>query len=992
MHGVARVGALVFSQIVLVLLLFPAVAQAQSAFSGLVRDTSGAVLPGVTVEASSDVLIEKTRSAVTDGEGRYSIVDLRPGTYTVVFTLPGFNTLRRDGLELPTNFNMQINADLRVGSLEESITVTGDAPVVDVASTQRTQVLNRDLLDSLPSARNYSGLAALMPGVRMSNTDVGGNQQMEQIYMTVRGSRQTDTTVQVDGLQLNSLMNDGQVQAYYSDAANAEVSYQTSGAGADVSGGGVRINMIPKEGGNRISGSAFAGGTNGAWQSNNVGPELQARGLTVGEKVDHISDYNFAIGGPFKQDKLWYFTTFRRIATNELVANNFFKSGEQGMEDQWIYNALLRLTWQMTPKNKITAYYDRYPKFKGHEMGALTDPETAAARRDWRHAIYYTGSVKYTSTVTSRLLLEMGYSTNIEYLYIGYQPGIQKERGSAEWFSQIGKSEVGAPGVALNPGQPFRYANWNGRVTPANGIDPKKYVISTMASYVTGSHNFKTGFQWGFGSYVLEYDINGDLVQLYRNGLPSQVRIYNTPIRSEEFLNGDIGMFAQDSWTVNRLTVNAGLRVERFVGQISDQEVAAGRFVAARTFSKTSCMPCWWDYAPRFGVSYDLFGNAKTALKGTINKYLAGQTLSYAQRYNPLRLQSDTRDWTDRNGDDIAQEIEIGPSNNLSFGLPVFATRPGPDGLDREYDVETSLAVQHEVARGLSVTGSWFRRSTYNQRRIDNQLVSTADYFPVDIVSPLDGQVLTVYNLNPSKRGQLDRIDVNSTDGDKRSRTYNGFEVGINGRLHGATFFGGWNAEQLVNVQCDAVDNPNFYDPRGATESYANLASNTVALHKWCDQSALGMPYRHGAKLAGSYTLPFDIQVNAAFQSYAGPERGTVWEITTATRYLAGCPGPCRVGELVIPNLVTAPDTPTSIRVALLPPGTNFYGRMNQLDLGFRKLFRFGRYQYSGQVDIFNFTNSDYVKSETLIYGNALGRPTANLQPRTLRLAVQMRF
>ena len=275
-------------------MLTAAPASAQSAFSGIVRDTSGAVLPGVTVEASSPVLIEKTRAAVTDGEGRYSIVDLRPGTYLVVFSLTGFNTLRRDGLELPANFTMTINADLRVGSLEESITVTGDAPVVDVQSTQRTQVLNRELLDALPTARNYSGLAALMPGVRMSNTDVGGNQQMEQIYMTVHGSRQTDVTVQVDGLQMNSLMNDGQVQAYFSDAGNAEITYQTSGVGAEVSGGGVRINMIPKEGGNRFSGSAFAGGTNGSWQSNNVTDELKAKGLVSGDRVDHISDYNYA--------------------------------------------------------------------------------------------------------------------------------------------------------------------------------------------------------------------------------------------------------------------------------------------------------------------------------------------------------------------------------------------------------------------------------------------------------------------------------------------------------------------------------------------------------------------------------------------------------------------------------------------------------------------------------------------------------------------------
>ena len=226
---------------------------------------------------------------------------------------------------------MTINADLRVGALEESITVTGDAPVVDVQSTQRTTVLNRDLLDSLPTARNYSGLAALMPGVRMSNTDVGGNQQMEQIYMTVHGSRQTDTTVQVDGMQLNSLMSDGQVQAYYSDAANAEVSYQTSGVGADVSGGGVRINMIPKEGGNRVSGSVFAGGTNGDWQSDNVTQELQRprprerrpRRPHLGlQLLDRRSDQEGPVCGTSRPS--------RRIATNEIVGEQLLHGWPAG--------------------------------------------------------------------------------------------------------------------------------------------------------------------------------------------------------------------------------------------------------------------------------------------------------------------------------------------------------------------------------------------------------------------------------------------------------------------------------------------------------------------------------------------------------------------------------------------------------------------------------------------------------------------------------------
>src|SRR5262245_15592443 len=351
MYGVVTRSACVFRVLAVCLFLMaPAAALAQSAISGTARDSSGAVLPGVTVEASSSVLLEKVRTVITDSEGRYSIVDLRPGPYGVVFTMDDFSVLRREGIELPANFTMTINGELRVGALEESVTVTGASPVVDVQSTQRTHVLTRDLLDSLPSARNYSGLAALMPGVRMSNTDVGGNQQMEQIYMRVHGSRQTDTTVQVDGMQLNSLMNDGQVQAYDSDASNADMSYQTSGVGAEVSGGGLRINMIPKEGGNRVSGSFFAGGTRESWQGDNVTDDLRARGVQSGDTVQHVSDYNFSVGGPIKQDKLWYFTTVRRIATNEVVANSFTPDGRPGIEDQWIYNILGRLTYQVDQK------------------------------------------------------------------------------------------------------------------------------------------------------------------------------------------------------------------------------------------------------------------------------------------------------------------------------------------------------------------------------------------------------------------------------------------------------------------------------------------------------------------------------------------------------------------------------------------------------------------------------------------------------------------
>ncbi|MGE3508916.1 MAG: carboxypeptidase regulatory-like domain-containing protein [Vicinamibacterales bacterium] len=957
---------------------------AQSAISGLVRDTSGAVMPGVTVDAASPVLIEKVRSVVSDDQGRYTIIDLRPGTYTVTFTLPGFNTYVQEGLELPANFTATVNAEMRVGALEESVTVTGAAPVLDVQNTQRQVVLNRELMDAVPSARNYSGLASLMPGVRMSNTDVGGNQQMEQIYMTVNGSRQTDTTVQVDGMSLNSLMNDGQVQAYFSDAAMAEVTYQTSGVTADISTGGVRINMIPKDGGNVFSGQAFVGGTDGDWQANNVTDELRSRGLGRGSRVAKIQDINFGVGGPIKKDKLWFFASWRRIATDSVIPGSYFAStGEvgTGIEDQWIQNQMVRLTWQINQKNKFSIYHDRYPKFKGHEVTAsIVEWDTAAGRRDPEHALYYTGQAKWTSTLSNKLLLEAGYSTNVEYLFIGYQPGVQKERNTPDWFTTIGKQDL----ITLRA--------YDGRPGPANGIDPKAYNVNTILSYVTGSHALKTGFNWTFGDYVLEYDINGDLVQLYRNGVPDSVRVYNTPVRANEYLNANLGMFVQDAWTVNRMTLNMGVRLERFVGQIKNQEIGEGRFAPARTFNEVTGLPSWFDVSPRLGVSYDLFGTGRTALKATFGRYMAGQTTSFPARYNPLQLQSDTRSWRDLNGDNIAQNNEIGPSNNAAFGLPVQTVRPDPD-IKREYDLEYTAQVQHEVIQGLSLSFGYYRRGTHNQRVTRNRGWSDSDYTVVNVVSPLDGTVIPVYNLNPALRGNVDRIDENSTNSDLRRRSYNGFQTGFNARVAGFQFFGGWTMDRIVDVRCDAIESN---QGRYAGTAAIGASNQPQPDFHWCDQSQLDMPFLHEFKVAGSYTLPwYGIQTNIALQSYNGQPLFTRWNIGQATRYAANCVGPCRPGELVVPNL-----TLPNYVVDLVAPGQRFYDRQNQIDMGFRKVFRVGRYQVSGQVDLFNIINSSYVKSQNITYAvqsptasfNTFGQPLDILQPRTVRLAAQLKF
>jgi len=270
--------------------MLPAAAHAQSAIVGVAKDTSGAVLPGVTVEAASDALIEKTRSVVTDGSGQYRIVDLRPGTYSVTFTLEGFQSFKRDALELPAQFTMTINADMKVGALEETLTVTGDSPTVDVQTAVHTQVLNREAIDAIPTGRTIQGMGQLIVGVSLNLPDTGGARAMQQTYMTTHGMTSANNTVMVDGMIVNGLQSDGSVQSYFNDAMNQEVSYQTSGIGAETSAGGVRLNMIPREGGNRWNGDFKSAYRPHSWQTTNLTPEYEAQNLKTGNGIDRIID------------------------------------------------------------------------------------------------------------------------------------------------------------------------------------------------------------------------------------------------------------------------------------------------------------------------------------------------------------------------------------------------------------------------------------------------------------------------------------------------------------------------------------------------------------------------------------------------------------------------------------------------------------------------------------------------------------------------------
>src|SRR5436309_6945856 len=308
-------------------LAVPGLARAQSAFAGVVKDTTGAVLPGVTVEAASPALIEQARTATTDSNGAYRIENLRPGVYVLTFTLPGFATVKKEGVELASNFTSTINADMRVGAVEETVTVAGESPVVDVQSNTKAQVLSRDVLDAVPSAHTIQSVGQLVVGVTLTAPDVGGSQAMQQTYFTVHGLGAAQTSVLIDGMIVNGLQGDGAIQSYLNEGANQEMVYQTGGGNVDSPTGGVKINLIPKEGGNRFSGSLFEGYETKSLQASNGNDFLYSHGVTSLDQIGAYSDTDVTQGGPIQKDKLWFFGSGRLFTVNKPIASTINSDG-----------------------------------------------------------------------------------------------------------------------------------------------------------------------------------------------------------------------------------------------------------------------------------------------------------------------------------------------------------------------------------------------------------------------------------------------------------------------------------------------------------------------------------------------------------------------------------------------------------------------------------------------------------------------------------------
>ena len=939
--------------------LVPATSSAQAAITGVVRDTSGAVIPGVLVEASSPALIERTRSVVTDSAGQYRIVDLSPGTYEVAFTLAGFKSVRRGNIVLEGSFTASVNTELQVGLVEETLTVTAESPVVDVVNNMAAFVANRDVLDSIPVAiRNTPARALLIPGTTVVPNVLG------QYNMRVHGSDTGDLQIAIDGMRVNNLCGSGQFSGFYmNDASVQEVTYTTGAESAEMQAGGLRINSIPKDGGNTFSGTFFAYGQGSSLQADNRSDAVKPFITTAKTAYDY--QFNPSFGGPLKKDVLWFYFTYKYANNKVFVPSSKFADGSQAFRNSMgNYSAVGRLTWAASSRDKVRFYLEK--QFNGEFYnGFNTLPTTTPEASTDAFGDGWVPQLKWTRAQSNRLLFDAG----ISYYHQPYEQNYRETVGPRD-LAHLETTTNFLSVAAGNTIPPYKSMTRN-------------YSTAASASYVTGTHAIKTGMTMGWGTNSRAFTSHAEINSLvFAQGAPIAVAVANTPADARQKVNADFGLYIQDAWTRKRLTLNYGGRFDHFNAEVPAQSAAAGPWIAARNFPAIKDVPNWNDWSVRLAGAYDLFGTGKTALKLNAGKYVASQAAGFAANFNGMTYSTQTRGWldADRNGSifDAAGNIQFAEVIGGTSNFGQITSRPDPD-LARGYNWEYSASVQHELVPRLSVTAGYYRRQFYNLQVIDNQNVAASEWNPYTIATPTDtrlptsGQPIQMFNLNANKVGTA--TDTLYTFTNANSTTYNGFEVSANARFSKLLMFGGLTTDRRAVTSCDGNTNSNGLPNVTAGTS---ARDNPNAL-RFCDAIP---PFRTTVKVSGAYTLPYDFQLSGTFLAIPGDSINANYAVNATI-----------AGRTVIASTAGA----TTLNVNLIQPNTVFLDYRKQLDMRIGRMFRFANYRIQGFADIFNVLNAGTVIRVNETYGsvpasNAWMRPLQILDGRFVRFGMQLNF
>ena len=888
---------------------------------------------------------------------------------------------------MPSGFTATVNAEMRVSSLEETVTVTGSSPVVDVQTTTQALELSKSLLDVLPTGRAPHNFAQAIPGV--TGVNLGGFATgRDANRLAAYGSSSYEATLAIDGDKVywGTLVGGPGVTTRANPAMVGEISVVTTGGTAQKGESGVQINLIPKEGGNQFSGYVYSMFTNSTLQASNVTSGLKAQGVGPTGIVKQW-DVDPAFGGPLKRDVLWFFGSVRNSQIEQyrpglyenatpgtfVYTNN---DGEPSTATIIDPDYSGRLTWQATRSDKFRFYASTQPRTMnlGFELSTVSNEATSVQTYPPNRIL----QAGWQRPVGHRLLLDAGWTRYDIVLNNTPQPGT-----SATNPNTIALTEQT---TGLQFGSPQAFQHSGGGMWTYHG----------SASLITGSQSVKVGFsivQQDYSNFGFLAAPHGDITYQLRNSVPNLLTEY-APVNYDAHIKCDCAIYVQDQWTRKRLTLNIGLRYEYLNGWNSAVTEPASTFVGARSFPGTADTPNWKDVNPRTAVAFDLFGDGKTALKFSLGRYDTQMAAGAATQASPaaVSIQSASRTWNDTtdsytpncNLTNPGANGQCGTLANAYFGSdsPSVATVDPAvlRGFDvRPYQWETAASLEHQLAQGWSLTASYIRRSFANFTVTQNLTVTPADYDPYCITAPADprlpggggNQICGLYDVKPQYFGiATQSIITSAARFGNDTQIYNGFSVSTNARFaDGVQLLGGLTVGRTVTNQCFIVNTPQDL--------------------RFCE---IAQPFQPLFKMTAIFPPVWHIDTTVLYQTLPGGQSNITSSPYNTNNGIQA--NDSVTSAQIAPSLGRnlAAGANATVTIPLITPDTLYTPRQHMVSVRFTRAFQAGRFRIVPGIEVDNLLNASTAFSVNNTYGPAWQAVNQIMNPLNVQFNAQLTF